>query len=45
MLSASVNSTVVEKYLSKQSECGNILGPFTQDMAAKVHINKKVNFG
>ena len=40
MLSARVNAAVVEKYLTKESEAGNILGPFTEEMAPKVHISQ-----
>ena len=40
MQSAAQNPQVIEDYLSKQIECGNILGPFSAAVAPKVQINK-----
>ena len=40
MQSAAQNPQVIEDYLSKQIECGNILGPFLAAVAPKVQINK-----
>ena len=40
MQSATDNPGVVTTYISKETASGNILGPFTQDMASKVHISR-----
>ena len=40
MLSAKQNPDVIEQYITKENVGGNILGPFTQGMAGKIHINR-----
>ena len=40
MLSAKKNPRVVEDYLEKETEAGNILGPFPEVSAPKTHINR-----
>ena len=40
MLSAKKNPRVVEDYLEKETEAGNILGPFPAVSAPKTHINR-----
>ena len=39
MQSATENPSVIFKYISKENSLGNILGPFLQEMAGKVHIS------
>ena len=40
MLSSRENPTVIEEYLQKEVEKGNILGPFPSSLASVVHINR-----
>ena len=40
MLSSKDNPNVVEEYLEKEVEKGNILGPFLPETAPRVHINR-----
>ena len=40
MQSASQNPQVIEEYIRKEVEKGNIAGPFTSDVAPKVHVNR-----
>ena len=40
MLSAKQNPQVIEEYLQAEVAKGNILGPFTQETAPPVHINR-----
>ena len=39
MQSSRENPHVIEEYVKKEVEKGNILGPFTPEVAPKVHIN------
>ena len=40
MPSASENSQVIEEYLRKQIEQGNIIGPFSPHLTPAIHINR-----
>ena len=40
MPSASENSQVIEEYLQKQIEQGNIIGPFSPHLTPAIHINR-----
>ena len=40
MQSAAQNPEVIEEYLQKEMEKGNILGPFSPSMMPAVHINR-----
>ena len=40
MQSAKENPKIVEEYLIKEATKGNILGPFSPDIAPHVHINR-----
>ena len=40
MLSARQHPEVIQEYITKQVELGNILGPFAIETAPKVHINR-----
>ena len=40
MLSAKQHPQVIERYLDEEVHKGNILGPFSEQMATKIHINR-----
>ena len=44
MLSANQNPRVIDSYLSTEVKSGNILGPFPEQTAPKIHINRFVKF-